>query len=174
MGNAVVIRSTADPTWIPIPDRTIGIGGGTPHSAPGVTGDGHADELLIFGQALDGEANAFLRIHPDRVRSNVSSVPLRSASVRLGAGYRYLQGDVTRIASGSSIGVSATIEGPHGRCVVSSTDEARAPRSSNGPWRRSGDQGWRRELAGQEVLGIKCANTGAADALRERIEVPAE
>jgi hypothetical protein len=174
MGNAVVIRSAADATWIPVPYRTIGIGGGTPHSAPGVAGDGHADELLLFGSALDGEANALVRLQPDRIRSNPSRVPLRSASVRLGDGYRYLQGDVIRTASGSGIGVSATIEGPSGRCVVGSTEEARAGRPSNGPWLRSGDQGWRRELRGQEVLGVKCANPAAADSIRERIEVPAQ
>ncbi len=93
--------------------------------------------------------------------------------MRLGDGFSYVDGGVTRTTTGNTDGVSATITGPSGRCIVVSTTGPTAIRSSNGPWLHDGDQGWRRELAGQEELTVKCANRAAAETILDRIQVRA-
>lgn len=171
MGDALVIRGS-DSSWIPVPYATIGLGSGrSPHGAPSAVNEGADGTVLVFGTSATSK-NTLVRLRPDRVRATVDSVPLRSVTVHLDDGYRYVEGNVSRTRAGNTDGVSATIAGPRGRCIISSTTGPRAIRSSNGPWTRTGDQGWERELTGQEVLTIKCASSAAAESIRERIELP--
>ena len=171
MGNAVVFR-TEDGVWIPVSYSALALEvGRAPNDAPGVALEGPGDALLVFGWG--SAANKLVRIQPARVLSAVTSVPVRSASIHLGDGFRYIDGLVTRSANGQSEGVGALIEGPGGRCVVASNTGPGAVRSKAGPWTRTGDQGWQRELRGQERLTIKCGSPDAAERILDRIAISA-
>jgi hypothetical protein len=130
--------------------------------------------LLIVGVALISVLATGTSRDTDRPTQSANSVSVRSATVKLGNGFRLVDEVVVRDRTGERIGMGVVIRGPNGRCVVASAIEPTGSRPSVGPWTSTGDQGWRRELAGREALTVKCASPAAARSIRQRIELSGE